>query len=486
VSDERPVIVVKRKKVVAAHGHSSAWKIAFADFAVAMMAFFLVLWLTEATSLEEQKAISGYFSDPVGFKEGGQKYIIDLGGSGDKVIGENNSVEKVTFGEAKGGIDAATVKALAAEIELQQFEALAAEIRSVIRADETLKVLEDQVELSVTNEGLQIQILDKESRPMFGSGSDRVAEHAKAILSTVGKTIAKLPNRISIAGHTDAINFTARRNYSNWELSADRANAARRVLQASGVREDQVTRVVGKGSSSLYLPEDPLNPINRRISILVLSKQREEDLKARFGGVQDPAVDTENFLQNPEPNQMPDQSSDSPNKPISPVQPAAGELGQQTEFGFDSFDASGGAETQAFEQNIITKQNNITEQNNTTDEINITEEPVSTVFDFDSPQAFDGLQRPQPGDGRQILEGLVTPITPEQSSSSPTGGAASFDFDPVQANSSGEEGAASLGSESSADAEDEAIGPTVDETLLPTAEDMPTIVEPEEKPWWEN
>ncbi|MEJ2754397.1 MAG: flagellar motor protein MotB [Gammaproteobacteria bacterium] len=291
---DAPVIVVRRKKVVAGGSHGSAWKIAFADFAMAMMAFFLVLWLTESTSLEEQMAISGYFTDPVGFKEGGQKYIIDLGGSGDQTL-DGKAVELVTVEDAEKIIDVDTVEALAREIERKRFEQLAESIRDMIQSNETLEPYNDQIELTVTKEGLQIQILDQESRPMFDSGSDEIRGHAEEILAALAKTIGTLPNSISISGHTDASGFLGRRDYSNWELSADRANAARRVLEWNGVRTDQVMRVVGKGSSTLYLPDEPMNPINRRITILVLSQKREEGLKELFGDMQKQNIEVNDF-----------------------------------------------------------------------------------------------------------------------------------------------------------------------------------------------
>jgi len=296
VSETKPTVIVRRKKVVVAHGHNSAWKIAFADFATAMMAFFLVLWLTEATTLEEQRAISSYFIDPVGFEEGGHRYIVDFGAQ----EGRRDNDQVATIDEAQKIIDAQTVEQLAHELEQQQFDQLANKIQSMIMVNDALGPYQEQVDISVTPEGLQIQILDQEKRPMFDKGSEKLNPHFVEILGALALTIQDLPNRISISGHTDASTFVGRQNYSNWELSSERANAARRVLQNNGIDEAQIARVVGMGSSNLYLPDDPLNPVNRRISILVLSKSHEEKLQSLERGEQSqspelklqPAVDS--------------------------------------------------------------------------------------------------------------------------------------------------------------------------------------------------
>lgn len=505
MSDSQPVIVVRRKKVVAAHGHSSAWKIAFADFAVAMMAFFLVLWLTESTSLEEQKAISGYFTDPVGFEEGGQKYIIDLGGSGDKILGKADEVERATVEEAKSVIDAETVQALAAEIENQQFQELAEEIREVIKTTEALKPLEEQVQLSVTKEGLQIQILDQEFRPMFDSGSDEIKEHASDILSTLGQTIAKLPNRISIAGHTDASGFAGRRDYSNWELSSERANAARRVLQRNGVREDQVTRVVGKGSSSLYLPEEPLNPINRRISILVLSKQSEEDLKEQFEGLQGPGIDMGNVTDDPELNHT--EKTETPSEISEDLVDGVSE-GEDGESGItdgaDEFDFTSELEEQGLEDNGLDGAAVDVGEGEAAEQLG--SEPGSAdadVFSFDDAQVttpepsaplssdtFSFESNAEEAEG----QGAVSTATSENDAgSSATGGSASeafdFDFDSTGSevdSADAPEAQASQPREASAPEEIPGrASPQPLEDLQPTEADLPVIVEPEETPWWE-
>lgn len=493
MSNSQPVIIVRRKKVVAAHGYSSAWKIAFADFAVAMMAFFLVLWLTESTSLEEQQAISGYFTDPVGFEDGGQKYIIDLGGSGDKVLAKADEVQRATVEEAKSVIDAETVQALAAEIENQQFQELAEEIREVIKTTEALKPLEEQVQLSVTKEGLQIQILDQESRPMFDSGSDEIKNHASDILSTLGQTIAKLPNRISIAGHTDASGFAGRRDYSNWELSSERANAARRVLQRNGVREKQVTRVVGKGSSSLYLPEDPFNPINRRISILVLSKQSEEDLKEQFEGLQAPGVKMDNFKSDPElghtkQSELPESFAEQDDNDVDAAPDSA--------FDFESVSVPPDASSSEAADSTNEFEN--------TPNDNVTADPTEVSAGFDSFSFDDEDEAPGTSGATSDVDDFSfdSPAALDRgaggSVSTEGAGAASavdtFDFESPAAESEPRPASADSGVAEDSAATSQPERPSEpspsgerqsEEALQPTASDLPVIVTPEEKPWWE-
>lgn len=285
-SGGKPVIIRRVKKIQRAH-HGGAWKVAFADFATAMMAFFLVLWLQEASTIEEKAAISGYFSDPSAFSEGGSPYVIDMGGGlkDDEYSGESNVETPDTKIQDKGVVlTEETVQDLAAQIESRKFQELKKTLETRIMEDANLRKYKDQIIMEVTKDGLQIQIVDAKSRPMFDSGSDEIKPYMNEILHALAGTISSVPNGLSITGHTDAQAFTERSDYSNWELSADRANAARRSLLKNGVSEKQLAQVVGLASSTLYDKNDPDNPINRRISILVMSERSEAKLKAQQQG----------------------------------------------------------------------------------------------------------------------------------------------------------------------------------------------------------
>ena len=301
------IIVRRVKKVVAGH-HGGAWKVAFADFATAMMAFFLVLWLLESASKEELAAISGYFQDPIGFSEGGSPYVIDLEGS----LKENpySGDTKVETPEAvpHQGIvlKEEDVETLAQEIEARKLDQLKKTLEARIEENPELRKFKDQIIMEVTREGLQIQIVDKENRPMFDSGSAVIKSYMNEILLALAETIGTVPNRISVSGHTDAHLFTETRNYTNWELSADRANAARRSLERGGVRDQQLAQVVGMSSSVPFDKDNPDSPINRRISILVMNEQADKKLKAQQDG--EPLPDDPEFA----PEQTAEPASQEP------------------------------------------------------------------------------------------------------------------------------------------------------------------------------
>lgn len=284
---ERPIIVRRIKKYNHGH-HGGAWKVAFADFAVAMMAFFLVLWLMEAATVQEKMAISGYFSDPSAITEGGSPYVIDLEGSLKKSEGESNAPKQDSEQIAQGNvIDEETVQDLAQQIEYRKFQELRRKLQVKIEKNPALEKYKDQIIMEITDDGLQIQIVDKDSRPMFDSGSDEIKSHMRNILEALGRTIRNVPNSISVSGHTDAAVFTERRDYSNWELSAERANAARRTLQKAGIDENKISQVVGLSSSVLFDKDNPLNPVNRRISILVLRDESAARIKRQQEGLMD-------------------------------------------------------------------------------------------------------------------------------------------------------------------------------------------------------
>jgi chemotaxis protein MotB len=278
MENNQPIIVKRIKKVAGGH-HGGAWKIAFADFATAMMAFFLVMWLMTTATPEQKLLISSYFQDPVGFSASASPYVIDLGGTPtpapDKTLNPEAKDEESPAGEAQGEIDTQQAESIAEEVERERLELLLQELQNKVEEDPQLQNFKDQILFEITQDGLRIQIMDAENRPMFASGSARLQPYFEDILLAMSDTIAAVPNKISVSGHTDAQPFSGRSGYGNWELSADRANAARRVLVAGGYDDEHVARVVGFASSALFDRENPLNPVNRRIDIVVLTKKAE-------------------------------------------------------------------------------------------------------------------------------------------------------------------------------------------------------------------
>lgn len=297
-NDNQPIVIKRVKK--GGHGHhGGAWKVAFADFAVAMMAFFMLMWLMGATTEEQKAAIGNYFQDPLGTASGigdGSDAAIDMGGGMNIPSGQGDN-EYETFPDegvdqvsAKAGLDFDDPEALereARELEKERLDSLREELENLIGNHQALEPFKDQLLLDITSEGLRIQIVDKENRPMFDSGSAVLKDYTRAILREIVKVIDAVPNRISISGHTDQTPFGGGNGYSNWELSADRANAARRELVAGGLEEDKIGRVVGLSSSVLFDTANPYNPINRRISIIVMNKATDDAMAqgAGAGGV---------------------------------------------------------------------------------------------------------------------------------------------------------------------------------------------------------
>ena len=291
MENNQPIIVKRVKKVAGGH-HGGAWKIAFADFATAMMAFFLVMWLMSSATPEQKKLISGYFQDPVGFSESASPYVIDLGGSPtpapDRTLNPEPKDEQTPAEDAQADINKEQAESLAEEVERERLELLLQELQNKVEENPQLQNFKDQILFEITQDGLRIQIMDAENRPMFASGSARLQPYFEDILLAMTDTIAAVPNKISVSGHTDAAPFVGRGGYGNWELSADRANAARRVLIAGGYDEEQVARVVGYASSALFDRDNPLNPVNRRIDIVVLTKKAQRAIEGEQG---EPAAD---------------------------------------------------------------------------------------------------------------------------------------------------------------------------------------------------
>jgi chemotaxis protein MotB len=277
--DTKPIIVKKIKK--GGHGHhGGAWKIAYADFVTAMMAFFLLMWLLGSTTKEEKQAISDYFQNPspISGPGGASTSMIKIGGGkdvtyseGDTKRGSNQDEKPNKDKETKPEVGQIT------QNDKERLLQLKKELEEAIDASEALKPFKEQLLLEITKEGLRIQIVDKENRPMFASGSSTLQPYAAQILREIGQVINQVPNRLSLSGHTDATPYGGTSQfYSNWELSADRANASRRALTSGGMSEEKVARVVGLSSAVLFDKTNPVNPINRRISIIVLNKETED------------------------------------------------------------------------------------------------------------------------------------------------------------------------------------------------------------------
>jgi chemotaxis protein MotB len=301
----QPIVI---KRIVAGHGHhGGGWKVAFADFATAMMAFFLLMWLMGSTSAEQKGGISQYFKNPsvaqgasptpsptaVQGQGGPSSSLINLGGSTERYKNPAPAEAKEDVdptkkaaasgaehtGNAKVAADNAVEENAAAEkAETDRLETLKEDLTKAISEVDTLKPFKDQIIMDLTPEGLRIQIVDKESRSMFDLGGATLKDYSLAVLLELAKAIKKVPNRVSISGHTDQSKYF-RQNYGNWELSTDRANAARRALIAGSLPEEKIGRVVGLGSTALLDPVKTDNPINRRISIVVMNARTEQAIK---------------------------------------------------------------------------------------------------------------------------------------------------------------------------------------------------------------
>lgn len=282
MENNQPIIIKRVKRYGGGH-HGGAWKIAFADFATAMMAFFLVLWLMSSATPEQLIAIAGYFKDPVGFSDSGSPYVIDLGGSPEMSPDQTLNPEvKSTPAPDSVPIEADTQDAAAQQaeqVEQERLEMLLQELQNKVNENPQLQKFKDQILFEITQDGLRIQIMDADNRPMFDIGSARLKPYFEDILLAMADTIKAVPNKISVSGHTDATPYVGNNGFGNWELSANRANAARRALVAGGYPDPQVARVVGYASSALYDKEHPTNPINRRIDIVVMTKKAQQKIE---------------------------------------------------------------------------------------------------------------------------------------------------------------------------------------------------------------
>lgn len=275
---QRPIVIKRIKKVAGGH-HGGAWKIAYADFVTAMMAFFLLMWLLGSSSKAQLEGISDYFKTPLkiamsGGSGSGDSSSVIKGGGADFTRKEGQ-VQKGVIKEQK--IDSETKKVLRERAELIKLEGLKKKIEQAIEANPALKKFENQLLLDITTDGLRIQIVDEQNRPMFALGKADLQSYTKTILREIGKMLNDVSNKISLSGHTDGKPFpSGDKGFSNWELSTDRANASRRELVAGGMDTNKVLQVVGLSSAVLFDKNDPLNPINRRISIVVMNEKAEK------------------------------------------------------------------------------------------------------------------------------------------------------------------------------------------------------------------
>jgi chemotaxis protein MotB len=275
----RPIIVKRIKKVAGGH-HGGAWKIAYADFVTAMMAFFLLMWLLGSDAKGNLSGIAEYFKTPLKVAMSGGDGSGDsssiLKGGGRDLSSRDGQTKKGDIEAAKKTYSLQAAEAAQAKADAERLKVLKAKIEAVIEASPTLKQYKKQLLLDITSEGLRIQIVDEKNRPMFASAKADLQPYTRDILHEIGFALNDVPNRISLSGHTDASPYgSGEQGYSNWELSADRANASRRELIYGGMDETKVLRVVGLSSSVLFDKSDPFNPINRRISIIVMNKKAE-------------------------------------------------------------------------------------------------------------------------------------------------------------------------------------------------------------------
>ena len=280
-------IIIKRVKKGGHAVHGGAWKIAYADFVTAMMAFFLLMWLLGSTTEGDKKGIADYFASPLkvamlgGSGSGDSSHVIK--GGGQDLTRTTGQVKSGEIEARRSSVNLRVLKAEQQRAEIARLEELKRKVEGKLQGNERLAAMRSQILLDMTAEGLRIQIVDEEGRPMFGSGSRDLQPYMRELLRELGGVLAGVPNRLTLEGHTDATPFPGgERGYSNWELSADRANATRRELLAGGLPEEHVLRVLGLAASVPFLPADPRAPPNRRMSLIVMNREAEE--RALRGG----------------------------------------------------------------------------------------------------------------------------------------------------------------------------------------------------------
>ncbi|GAB2179223.1 flagellar motor protein MotB [Dongia sp. agr-C8] len=296
MAEDRPIIIKRIKKSGGAH-HGGAWKVAYADFVTAMMAFFLLLWLLNAVTEEQKKGIAQYFKPTIAPQNqqsqeailNGQPAVmmavdgasaaqaqVDIEDAQEdaqdepKPTSQTEAVPAEDQQKAEKPVDVQEAQQVVAKAEQKQFEDVKQKIEEQIQQDPGLADLKNNIDIQQTPEGLLIQLLDKEKVSMFPSGSATMNERSRQLLSLVAHVVAPLDNKLSISGHTDATPYQGRADYSNWELSTDRANAARRALVTNGVDDRRIENVSGRADTDPKIKDNPLSPENRRISIVLL------------------------------------------------------------------------------------------------------------------------------------------------------------------------------------------------------------------------
>lgn len=294
-------IIIKRIKKGGHAAHGGAWKIAYADFVTAMMAFFLLMWLLGSTTDGDRKGISDYFASPMkvamqgGSGAGDSSHVIK--GGGQDFTRTDGQVKR---GETEAERRTINLKALKAEqrrAEAARLDELKKKVEDVLASNPKLAAMSSQIRLDMTPDGLRIQIVDDQNRPMFDSGSAVVKPYMRDLLRQIAEVLLEVPNRLTMEGHTDAAAFAGDGKgqgqgnrvlaYGNWELSSDRANASRRELVAGGLPDTRMLRVQGLAASSLFDRDDPLNPTNRRISIIVMNRDAEDRVLRTFAEAPD-------------------------------------------------------------------------------------------------------------------------------------------------------------------------------------------------------
>ncbi len=306
--DNQQPIIVKRIKKGGGGAHGGAWKIAYADFVTAMMAFFLLMGLLGSTTQGDLKGIADFFQNPLKVSmaggPGSGSATAPIAGGGQDLTKSVGQIAKSSYKEPKKisevkvtpaesnavtGTGQADLKAAEQAIEQEEkmrLQDVKGKLEAVIEASPDLRQFKSQLLLDLTSEGLRIQIVDDKNRPMFDSGGADMKPYTRSIVRAIGQVLNQVENKVSISGHTDAARYAGGdRGFSNWELSANRANASRRELIAGGMDERKIMRVVGLSSTIPLDRSDPLNPINRRITLIVMNKRTEDAIRNEGGNL---------------------------------------------------------------------------------------------------------------------------------------------------------------------------------------------------------
>ncbi|MGH8685932.1 MAG: flagellar motor protein MotB [Nitrosospira sp.] len=290
MADNLRRIVIKKIKKKGDHG--GQWKIAYADFVTAMMAFFLLMWLLSSSTRDELEGVSEYFRTPLQISPtrsyGRDDRASLIQGGGKDLMRREGQVRKADFQTGKRDRSLKAAQAELERLDTLKLENLKTRLERLIESHTTMRDFKEQLLLDITSEGLRIQIVDDKNRPMFALARAELKPYTKDILQKLGGVLNEMPNRVSLSGHTDATVYAnGEKSYSNWELSADRANASRRQLIMGGMNEQKIMRVVGLSSAVLFDKDDPTNPVNRRISIIVMSKKAAEALSKEGGATKE-------------------------------------------------------------------------------------------------------------------------------------------------------------------------------------------------------